>query len=71
MTRDDIIRVELNMHDLALYRSEAEAQFAVRMKLKQAGIPIGAWDTSTVQRGILSWRDDERGIRIVEWHDAR
>ena len=70
MNKDDIIRVELDMHDLAQCRSEAEAQFVVRMKLRQAGVPIGQWDTSTVERGILRWRDDWR-VRVVEWRDTK
>lgn len=69
MNREDIIRVELDMHDLARCRSEAEAQFIVRMKLRVAGIPIGPWGTSTVERGILRWRDDCH-VRVVEWLDT-
>ena len=69
MTREDITRVELDMHDLAQCRSEAEAQFVVRTKLRQAGIPIGPWGTSTVNRGILRWWDDWR-VRVVEWRDT-
>lgn len=69
MTREDIIRVELDMHDLARCRSEAEAQFVARMKLRQAGIPIGPWGTSTVEHGVLRWWDDLR-VRVVEWRDT-
>ena len=70
MSRGDIIRVKLNMEDLARYSSEAEAQFIVRMKLRQAGIPIGPWGTSTVERGVLRWWDDWR-VRVVEWRDTK
>lgn len=69
MNREDIIRVKLDMHDLARCRSEAEAQFVVRLKLRQAGIPIGPWGTSTVERGVLRWWDDWC-VRFVEWRDT-
>lgn len=74
MMTDDIIkhqhiRVKLDMYDLARCHSEAEAQFVVRMKLKQAGIPIGPWGTSTVEHGILWWWDDWH-VRVVEWRDT-
>lgn len=69
MNREDIIRVELDMHDLVQCRSEAEAKFVTRMKLRQAGIPIGQWGTSTVERGVLRWLDDLH-VRVVEWRDT-
>ena len=64
-----MIRVELRNHTLARCTSDAEAQFVVRLALKAAGIPIGPWGTSMVERGVLWWWD-EWDRRIVEWKET-
>lgn len=63
-----MIRVEINIDDLAKSDGDALTQFVIRRKLDEAGIPLGPWGTSTVTSGTLRWRDDiERDVRVIEW----
>ena len=66
---ETMIRVELDLYNAIHLRSEAEVQFWVRQKLRTAGIPLGPWDTSTVQRGVLTWWDEPEH-RVFVWKEA-
>jgi hypothetical protein len=65
------VRVELNMLDACKSRcDDAMTQFLVRQALRDAGIPMGPWGSSTPERGTLSWWDDPvRDVRVIEWKD--
>jgi len=66
MIENEIIRVKINHLDFLKYTSDAETQFGFRMQLREAGIPLGPWGTSTVTKGTLTWWDIDL-YRIVEW----
>lgn len=64
-----MICVELDFYEAIHLRSEAEVQFWARQKLRTAGIPLGPWGTSTVERGVMTWWDEPER-RIVVWKEA-
>lgn len=67
----DWIKVEIPIDNLAACSGEAEAQFLVRRKLQDAGIPLGPWGTSRPARGVLQWRDDmDKQVLVVQWRDS-
>ena len=64
------IRVEIGLETFIHAPNEDMLQFMVRQKLRSAGIPLGPWGTSKVERGVMSWwTDPMTGTRIVTWRD--